>query len=1021
MRLKTAIALLLAACLLQAQSKHPDASGELPNPAAAAPAAPPFVTCPAGAPLGAMDLQVEAGGEHLPFRTINHLSEGDTLYYAPILRGKAKREGEVALVLVPQKREHGQEDIIVTDPKPAGKPEEWKIEQTISVAALVYGPGGLNRKKVAKFLSRDEVLVAQLADYADKTAQAEQLVATLSNKESSAASVNAALNGFASEYGFAVQINRNAPPATQAATVFAAMNPQLAAYDPLANSTAQRAGQTASLATMAGTLFFGSPIGLAAGGTAMLLDLRSIAFPDTQFRASFAQPLAGTPTGVNLCGQQAPLPPHTRAAYIWASRVPNIAAPAIRIGAADYLPARQKTPLPVSVPEPGWKYLDRARRWALVENQRKVPISVVKLGNQQALELDLTKANVPPGEYKLTALWDWTPMEAAGTVHVLPLSEFQTAHLDPASQDRLLAKAGKVPVTLKGSDFEFTTKVEVQKLNDEFATPESVRYLLPKGLREGQQDHMDIQLDTSELDPGPYKLLISQQDGKSHAVNFKVLPNPPEISNLPILINQGSATQHFVLKGERLGLLSRLEAPGAVFHLSPPGGEQTERSLAVELKSSPSPGTALPVKAYIEDRSEPLAFPDALEITGPRPVIASSKLSLPEGMAIALHSDEFPAGSTLNAVLDVKNIGRQSTLRLACADGVGQPATLRIGEQTANWNLQQLSPDQLFLAFDTSNLPAGCSLEASIENGRDGGSQPFTLAHILRMPGIDSFSVGDAPPQNGDRQYTLTGQNLEMLAKLGWDAGKGLDIAGLPAPLPGPGLKQSMQVNLPDPPAPGSPLYVWLRGDATKGRETTIKAPPLPAPVQATTNITVEASEDPSNVGQPVTFVAKVTPDTATGTVTFMEGQIVLGTAALSSGEGTYTTSSLPAGSLSITAVYGGNPNDAASTSSVLTQTVSKAATAVSVDATPNPAASGQVVSFRAVVTASVSSGPAPTGVVTFKSGDTTLGTGILDATGTTTFRTSTLAPGKFDVQAVYRGSPTLAGSSSAAITQVVQ
>ena len=53
----------------------------------------------------------------------------------------------------------------------------------------------------------------------------------------------------------------------------------------------------------------------------MLLDLRSIAFPDTQFRASFAQPLKGS--GVNLCGQQGPAPPHTRVAYLWASRIPN--------------------------------------------------------------------------------------------------------------------------------------------------------------------------------------------------------------------------------------------------------------------------------------------------------------------------------------------------------------------------------------------------------------------------------------------------------------------------------------------------------------------------------------------------------------------------------------------------------------------------------------------------------------------------------------------------------------------------
>src|SRR5215469_1360098 len=322
MALRATVVALFVGFLLQAQTKGPTSDVQQPNPAAAAPEAPPFVACPAGAPLGAVDLQVEAGGQALPFRTINHLSEGDTLLYSPILRGKEKRSGEVALVLVPAMLNPGEEDVLVTDPKDADKPQQWKMSQTMSLVALVYGPAGLNRKKVAKFLSQDQVLIAQLADYADKTAQAEQLVATLSDSSSSAASVNAALNGFASQYGFAVQIDKNAPTSAQAAAVFAAMNPQLANYNPLASSTAVRAGQTASLATMAGALFFGSPVGLAAGGTAMLLDLRAIAFPDTQFRASFAQSLPGT--NVSLCGQQGPLPPHTRVAYIWANRIPNV-------------------------------------------------------------------------------------------------------------------------------------------------------------------------------------------------------------------------------------------------------------------------------------------------------------------------------------------------------------------------------------------------------------------------------------------------------------------------------------------------------------------------------------------------------------------------------------------------------------------------------------------------------------------------------------------------------------------------
>ena len=1021
----TALALFIG-CLLHGQSKGADSKAEQANPAAAAPTAPPLIACPAGAPLGAIDLQVKAGDQRLPFRTINNLSEGDSVLYAPILRGKEKRTGEVALVLVPEKRKPGDPDILVTDPKPADKSQEWKITQTISLAAMVYGPAGLNRKKVAKFLSQDEVLVAQLADYADKTAQAEQLVATLSNAESSSASVNAALNGFASQYGFAVQIDRNAPVRSQAATVFAAMNPQLANYNPLVSNTAQTLGQSASLATMAGTLFFGSPVGLAAGGTAMLLDLRSIAFPDTQFRASFAQSLAGSANGVNLCGQQGPLPPHTRAAYIWASRVPNVGAPAVHIGDANFIPEGQKTPLPVDVPGPSWKYLDRARQWELVPDQKadqktdqkKTPVAVVKLGNQQALELDLSNAKLPAGDYKLTGFWDWTPFQVAGTVHVLPLDDFKKAHLDPASQDRVLAKAGKVSVTLRGGDFEFTTKIEVKKANDEFATPENVRFLLPKGLRKGLQNHLDLQLDTGDLDPGLYNLLISQVDGKSHSVDFKVLPNPPKIDNLPIVINQGTATQHFLLKGERLEQVSKLEAPGAVFDLSPASDDQTERGLTVALRSAARPGTTLPVTAYLADRSEPLKLPGALEITGPLPVITSSKLSLPDAMAIKVHANEFPAGYTMNALLDAKNIERQSVLRLACADGVGEPISLHIGQQTASRNLQQLSPDQLFLAINTDDLPAGCSLAATIDNGHDGASQPFMLAHIVRLPQVDSFTLADAKLPGGSHRYQLTGQNLEMIGQVGWDKNTGVAISGLPTSLPGPGLKQSIEVTLPDPPVAESPIYVWLRGDA-EGRATTIKAPALPQPQQTTSALS--SSLNPSLVGQPVTLTAKVDPPEAGGTVGFLDGLTVLGTAPLSGGEANLTLSNLTAGAHTITAVYSGDSSHSGNTSPAFTQTVEKEATTITVSAAPNPATTDQPITLTATVATAPPASTTPVGTVTFYAGDKVLGTGTLDAAGKATFSAPAMTSGKYDFKAVYGGSAALAESTSSVVTLVIQ
>ena len=826
MILRAAIALIALCYVAGAQSSSSDGSSEQTNPAAAMPEAPPLLSCPAGTPLGSVDLSVKSPQPNLtplPFQNINHLSEGDTVIYSPVLRGKEKRPGDIALVIVPAKKKADEPFLKVTEPKDADKQGEWKIDQTAALVAFIYGPSGLSKKKVTKFLSQDDVLVAQLADYAAKTAQTEALVSALSNSESSSASVNAALSGFASQYGFAVQIDKTAPPATQAQTLFDSMNPQLATYNPLESSTAERAGQTASLATTAAALFFGSPVGVAAGGTAMLLDLRSIAFPDTQFRASFAEAIKGSK--VNLCGQKSPTPPHTRVAYIWASRIPNAPTPNVKIGEANYVPAGQKTSVPVDVQEATWKYLQRARDWDLNgQKGEKATVPVLKLGNQKALELDLTKAKLVPGDYHLTGYWDWTPFTAEGLIHVEDLSDFATAKLEPASQDALLAHAGKLAVTLTGADFEFTTKIELKKVDDEFATAEAVKFVLPRGLQKGPQEHMDVQIDTGNLDPGAYELLIAQQDDKSHPVKFNVLGEAAKVTNFPVLVNQGVATQHFILKGERLGDLAKLEMPDAKVDLGEVSGNGTERNITVQLSSNLKPGTSLRVTEYLHDRSTPEIINGGLQITGPLPVIASSKLSLPAGLSIATRPNEFPAGATLTAMLDVKNMGRKSTLWLACEDDSSPRVSLQIGDQTQSWSLQQLSPDQLFLSYTTAALPAGCELQAIIDNGRNGRSQPFDLAKIVLMPQIDSLT-GGGPGTNGDSTYTLTGQNLEMIQKAGWDQNNGVDVSNLPNPITGPGQKQSLSVTLPLAPAAQSCIFLWLRGDAGSGRTTTIRAP----------------------------------------------------------------------------------------------------------------------------------------------------------------------------------------------------
>jgi hypothetical protein len=94
---------------------------------------------------------------------------------------------------------------------------------------------------------------------------------------------------------------------------------------------------------------------------------------------------------------------------------------------------------------------------------------------------------------------------------------------------------------------------------------------------------------------------------------------------------------------------------------------------------------------------------------------------------------------------------------------------------------------------------------------------------------------------------------------------------------------------------------------------------------KASTTPILVSSLNPSKFGQSVTFTAMVKPQfsgTPTGTVTFKNGTATLATVALSGGIAKFTTSTLTAGTHSITAVYGGDVTFLGSTSPVLSQVV---------------------------------------------------------------------------------------------------
>jgi hypothetical protein len=99
--------------------------------------------------------------------------------------------------------------------------------------------------------------------------------------------------------------------------------------------------------------------------------------------------------------------------------------------------------------------------------------------------------------------------------------------------------------------------------------------------------------------------------------------------------------------------------------------------------------------------------------------------------------------------------------------------------------------------------------------------------------------------------------------------------------------------------------------------------------------------------------------------------------------------------------------------------TVNRAATAVTLESSVNPADSGQAVTFMATLAAIEPGAGTPAGTVTFRDGNVVLATVAVGAGGTATFATSFAAAGGHVITAVYNGDSNFVGSSQALAEQV--
>jgi len=215
-------------------------------------------------------------------------------------------------------------------------------------------------------------------------------------------------------------------------------------------------------------------------------------------------------------------------------------------------------------------------------------------------------------------------------------------------------------------------------------------------------------------------------------------------------------------------------------------------------------------------------------------------------------------------------------------------------------------------------------------------------------------------------------------------------------------------------------LYGTTSAGGSNNSDGTIFQLTLSALVPTTT--VLMTAPNPSQFGQQVTMTATVTAHDGslpTGTVTFKSNGVSIGTAMLNgSGVAVLNYSSLPVGTDTLVAMYGGSGTLAPSTSNTVQQMVELPATTTTVTSTPNPSTFGDQVTITATV--APSGPPAPTGTVNF----TTNGTAIAGCTNiplmlTATCVTSSLATGTDAIVATYSGDSNYAGSSGM-LSQIV-
>lgn len=740
-----------------------------------------------------------AGATALPMRRLNNLPMGSRISYRPIdLPSDLKKDAKLTLVLVPQSPD-GQ--VTVLEPKLAAAAGEWTAPFAARILLLVFAPQGLDEKRLTNLVTKDDALVATLADYADETADLESQIEAATQLQQEAEEDDA-------------QPARPSTPAEQALfALVRAINPAVSGYDPL--GAGRRVGPQTTMGK-GEEAFFENAGGIVPGG-GILPMVKSWLLPDTEFRSVYTAPV--DMGGMTLC-TKVQTRGKNKIAYLWAYRLAGGAPPTVAAVKDTDLPIGLRNGLPVKLDSAAWAPASRIFDWTLVPaTGSAISVSVRPVPDERALNMDLRKFAGAPGAYQLQGKWDWGVVKVAGSVRLHRLDDFKTARLTPESQDKLIAGTGPVPVELTGAEFLFADHAWLHRSGSARQTPAEITGRAAAG------DRLGVEIETDGLRPGPYLLALTRVDGVVSDLPVRLLAAPPRIDPNSARVNSGDARQRVTLTGAGLDRIQSLTSSGADIAVETASADATHRDVTVQLRAGAKAGDRLDLEAKVDGMAAALRFPGVLQVAAARPRIVEAKASLAGDLLITPRDGEVPAGSWVSYAMRVEPPNANASLTLQCAEPARmvQPLNLRVGEKQSSAQLVSAGEGAWFLSLDPGAAgQSGCTLTAVMEVDDLGKSDAFTLGKVVRLPRIESFTMTDEKAASGF-YGVLKGFDLETIEKTGWDASNGVAAPELPKPVAGEGAKQTLRIAMPWPsPSPKAPLFVWLRGESA-GRATSVR------------------------------------------------------------------------------------------------------------------------------------------------------------------------------------------------------